>query len=135
MAFSPDDIRANREYFAAKLRAEKQKVDVAAKVKKEPNAGDFLLLDVRTRDAFAAGHIAGALSVPVADIPKLAPKLGQGRSAVRRDGVPVQGDERRLGRVAGGAAPHARGGAGGRREVRGVRVTERACAGGVRPAS
>jgi rhodanese-related sulfurtransferase len=82
MAFSPDDIRANREYFAAKLRAEKQKVDVAAKVKKEPNAGDFLLLDVRTRDAFAAGHIAGALSVPVAEIPKLAPKLPKDKELV-----------------------------------------------------
>ena len=75
MAFSQDDVQANREFFAAKLRAEKQKVDVLAKVKKEPGAGDFLLLDVRTRDAFAQGHIAGALSVPLADIPKLAPKL------------------------------------------------------------
>ena len=75
MPFSPDDIRANREHFAATLRSETLKVDVVAKVKKEPSAGDFLLLDVRTREAFADGHIAGALSVPLADIPKLAPKL------------------------------------------------------------
>jgi rhodanese-related sulfurtransferase len=82
MAFSQDDIRANREHFAAKLRAEKQKVEVVAKVKKEPSAGDFLLLDVRTRDAFTSGHIAGALSVPLADIPRLAPKLPKDKELV-----------------------------------------------------
>jgi rhodanese-related sulfurtransferase len=82
MAFSQDDIRANRDYYAAKLRAEKQKVDVLAKVKKEAGAGDFLLLDVRAREAFAQGHIAGALSVPLADIPKLAPKLPRDKELV-----------------------------------------------------
>jgi rhodanese-related sulfurtransferase len=82
MAFSQDEVRANRDYFAAKLRAEKQKVDVVARVKKEPGAGDFLLLDVRQRDAFAQGHIAGAFSVPLAEIPKLAAKLPKDKELV-----------------------------------------------------
>ncbi len=82
MAFSQDDLRANREYFAAKLRAEKQKVDVVAKVKKEAGAGDFLLLDVRTREAYADGHIAGALSVPLADVAKVAPTLPRDKELV-----------------------------------------------------
>ncbi len=82
MAFSQDDIRANREFFAAKLRSEKQKVDVLARVRKEPGAGDFLLLDVRTRDAFAQGHIAGALSAPLADISKLAASLPREKELV-----------------------------------------------------
>jgi hypothetical protein len=30
MAFNPDDIRANRDYFLEKLRAEKQRNDVFA---------------------------------------------------------------------------------------------------------
>ncbi len=82
MAFSQEDVRANRDYFAAKLRAEKQKVDVVAKVKKEPGAGDFLLLDVRQRDAFVQGHIAGALSVPLAEIPRFAAKLPKEKELV-----------------------------------------------------
>jgi rhodanese-related sulfurtransferase len=32
------------------------------------NAGDVTLIDVRPRDEFAAGHIPGALSVPVAEL-------------------------------------------------------------------
>jgi rhodanese-related sulfurtransferase len=82
MTISQDEVRANRDYFAAKLRAEKQKVDVVAKVKKEAGAGDFLLLDVRQRDAFAQGHIAGALSVPLAEIPKLAATLPREKELV-----------------------------------------------------
>ncbi len=82
MAFSQDEVRANRDYFAAKLRAEKQKVEVVAKAKREPGAGDFLLLDVRQRDAFAQGHIPGALSAPLAEIPELAPKLPKDKELV-----------------------------------------------------
>jgi rhodanese-related sulfurtransferase len=43
---------------------------------------DFLLLDVRTRDAFAQGHIAGALSVPLSEIPRLAGKLPKDKELV-----------------------------------------------------
>src|SRR5439155_1514490 len=53
MAFSPDDIRANREFFAAKLRAEAEKQSVVNWVKKEPGAKEIVLLDARASAALA----------------------------------------------------------------------------------
>ena len=53
MAFSEEDVRKNREYFAEKLRAERQLTDVQAWAKKEPGAPQIALLDTRSRDAFA----------------------------------------------------------------------------------
>jgi hypothetical protein len=53
MTFSSTDIRANYEYFAHKLRAEKQRNDVLKAV--EANTFDFVLLDTRGREAFANG--------------------------------------------------------------------------------
>ncbi|MFL5264634.1 MAG: rhodanese-like domain-containing protein [Anaeromyxobacteraceae bacterium] len=82
MAFSQEDLRANREYFAAKLRAERQKADVIKQVKKEPGAPDFVLVDTRARDAYAQGHIPGALCVPLAELAALAPKLPKDRELV-----------------------------------------------------
>jgi hypothetical protein len=75
MPFSPKDIRANRDYFVHKLRAEKQKNDVIKKVKGEPGAGEFLLLDVRSRDAFAKAHIRGAFSAPLEELGALMAQL------------------------------------------------------------
>jgi rhodanese-related sulfurtransferase len=80
MAFSAEDIRANREYFAAKLRAEKQKADIIRKVKQ--GSGDFLLLDVRPRDAFRKGHIEGALCVPFEELARLLPQLPKDKELV-----------------------------------------------------
>jgi rhodanese-related sulfurtransferase len=82
MAFSQEDLRANREYFAAKLRAERQKADVVKKVKREPDAPDFVLVDTRPREAFAKGHIQGAVSVPLAELRQLAPKLPRDKELV-----------------------------------------------------
>jgi Rhodanese-like domain len=82
MAFSREDIRANREYFANKLRAEKQKNDVIKRVKGEPGAGEFLLLDVRPRDAFAKAHIRGAFSAPLEELGALTAQLPQDRELV-----------------------------------------------------
>jgi rhodanese-related sulfurtransferase len=82
MAFSNDDIKANREFFAAKLRAEKQKSDVQHWVKGEPAGGDFVLLDLRTRDAFAKAHIKGALSAPLAELRDLIAQLPRERELV-----------------------------------------------------
>jgi rhodanese-related sulfurtransferase len=82
MAFSQDDIRANREYFAAKLKAERQKADVVKKVNGEPGAPDFVLVDTRPREAYAQGHIRGAINVPIAEIAKLAPKLPREKELV-----------------------------------------------------
>jgi rhodanese-related sulfurtransferase len=82
MAFSQEDLRANRDYFAAKLRAERQKADVVKKVKGEAGAPDFVLVDTRPREAYAQGHIKGAVNVPLAEIAKLAPKLPRDKELV-----------------------------------------------------
>jgi rhodanese-related sulfurtransferase len=80
MAFSPDEIRANRDYFASKIRAEKQKADVIKKVKGKQES--FLLLDTRTRDAFEKGHIEGAFCLPLDEIGVLAAGLPKDRELV-----------------------------------------------------
>jgi len=82
MPFSREDIQANREYFAHKLRAEKQKNDVIKMVKGEPGVGEFLLLDVRSRDAFAKAHIKGAFSAPLEELGALMAQLPQDRELV-----------------------------------------------------
>jgi rhodanese-related sulfurtransferase len=82
MAFSQEDVRKNREYFAEKLRAERQLTDVQAWVKKEPGAAQIALLDTRSRDAFAKGHIPGAVSAPVAELSQLASQLPRDKELV-----------------------------------------------------
>jgi rhodanese-related sulfurtransferase len=77
MAFNPDEIRANRDYFAAKLQAERQKADVVKKVKE--SKGDFILLDTRARQAFDQGHIPGAWCLPLEEIDTLAAQLPKDR--------------------------------------------------------
>jgi rhodanese-related sulfurtransferase len=77
MAFNPDEIHANRDYFAAKLRAERQKADVVRKVKE--GKGDFILLDTRGRQAFAQGHITGAWCLPLEELDALAAQLPKDR--------------------------------------------------------
>jgi len=80
MAFSDEDVRANRDFFIAKLRAEKQLHDVVRKVKE--GKGDFLLIDARPREAFLQGHIPGACSLPIDAIDRLAPSLPRDRELV-----------------------------------------------------
>ena len=74
------ETRANRDYFAAKLRAERQIVDVIRKVKE--GKGDFVLVDARGREAFALGHIPGALCVPLPELDRLLPQLPRDRELV-----------------------------------------------------
>lgn len=74
------ETRANRDYFAAKLRAERQIVDVIRKVKE--GEGDFVLVDTRGREAYAAGHIPGALCVPLGELDRLLPQLPRDRELV-----------------------------------------------------
>ena len=82
MAFPAEDIRANREYFAAKLKAERQMNDVARWSEGKPGSAEFLLLDVRGRDAFAKAHIQGALCVPPDELDALAGKLPRDKELV-----------------------------------------------------
>ena len=80
-AFGPEDIAANRRYFADKLRAEKGFSAAVAKAK-GTGGGDFLLVDTRGRDAYAKAHIPGALCVPVPEIPALSAKLPRDKELV-----------------------------------------------------
>jgi rhodanese-related sulfurtransferase len=82
MAFSPDDIQANKDYFAAKLRAEAQKQSVIDWVKKQPSAPDIVLVDTRSRDAFAKAHIEGAISVPLEEVKQAAAQLPRDKTLV-----------------------------------------------------
>jgi rhodanese-related sulfurtransferase len=81
MAYTPDDVRANRDFFAAKLRAEKQKTEVVKKVK-DGLGHDFVLLDVRPRAAFRKAHIQGAWSAPYEELAALLPLLPRDRELV-----------------------------------------------------
>ena len=83
MSFSAEDIEANRRYFAAKLHANRQLHDLVHKVKRDaPSPGDFLLVDVRGRDAFARAHVPGALCVPATELGALAARLPRERELV-----------------------------------------------------
>lgn len=82
MAFSEQEIKANRDYFAAKIAAEKQRFTVSKWAEGKPGAGDFLLLDVRDRESFGAGHIKGALSVPESELKTLMSGLPKDRELV-----------------------------------------------------
>ena len=81
MSFDRNDIEANRRYFEAKLRAERQITDVAKKVQGKAKA-DFLLVDARGRDAYAKAHIPGALCVPLKEVESLAPLLPRDKELV-----------------------------------------------------
>jgi rhodanese-related sulfurtransferase len=82
MEHTQEEIKANRDYFAAKLAAEKTKHSVSqwAAVGHDPE--EFLLLDVRDRASFAQGHIKGALSVPEAELDALMARLPKDRVLV-----------------------------------------------------
>src|SRR5207302_6040385 len=81
MPFTAEEIQANREFFADKLRAMEQKTDVEHWVKGE-GAHDFLLVDVRGRDPFAKAHVQGAVCVPIQEIEQLAPQLPKDKPLV-----------------------------------------------------
>jgi rhodanese-related sulfurtransferase len=52
------------EHFTASLAFETDCADVHAALAGEPNAIDFVLLDVRSPAMFARGHVPGAVSLP-----------------------------------------------------------------------
>jgi len=80
MAFTNDEIRANRDYFVQKLRAEKQRTDVLRAV--ESGTFDFVLLDARGKEAFNNGHIPGALCAPLEELGQLAAQLPKDKEIV-----------------------------------------------------
>lgn len=56
-----------KSYFAAKLSAELGPHNLKRMV--DAKANDFLVLDVRAKDAFEDAHIPGAKSIPFEDLP------------------------------------------------------------------
>ena len=80
MAFTRDEIRANRDYFAKKLQAEKARAGVLHAV--EDDNFDFVLLDTRGREPFASGHIPGALCAPADELEQLVGILRKDRELV-----------------------------------------------------
>ncbi len=80
MTFTADEIRANRDYFAHKLHAEKQRADVLKAV--EAGKFDFVLLDTRGREAYASGHIPGALCAPLEEFDQILPQLPKDKEIV-----------------------------------------------------
>ena len=80
MRFTSDEIQSNRDYFAHKLRVEKQRNDVLHAV--EGGNFDFVLLDTRGRQAFDSGHIPGALCAPLEELEQLTPTLPKDKEVV-----------------------------------------------------
>jgi rhodanese-related sulfurtransferase len=81
--FSQKDIDANRDYFVAKLRAYRQLHDLIHKVKGDTAApSDFLLLDVRARQAFNKAHVPGAICAPFEELGELSARLPRDRELV-----------------------------------------------------
>jgi rhodanese-related sulfurtransferase len=72
--------RLQKQWFQAKLAAEKQKVEVAKKVK--DGVGDFVLLDTRDRASFEKDHLPGAVSMPLAEVGERAGELDPGKEYV-----------------------------------------------------
>jgi rhodanese-related sulfurtransferase len=80
MTFTPEEIRANRDHFARKLRTEKQRADVLHVV--ETGTFDFVLLDTRGRERFGGGHIPGAWCAPLDELDRLMPLLPDDKEIV-----------------------------------------------------
>jgi rhodanese-related sulfurtransferase len=60
------ELSLQKQWFAAKLAAEKPKMAVVAKVKE--GKGDFVLVDTRDRVSYEKEHIPGAISMPTQEI-------------------------------------------------------------------
>jgi len=60
----------------------RQLAEVQLWSERQPGALDLVLVDARSADAFARGHIAGALSVPLDDVARLAGQLPRGKELV-----------------------------------------------------
>jgi len=73
-------IQSNRDYFIQKLNAEKQRNDVLKAV--EANSFDFVLVDTRGREAFASGHIRGAVCIPETELKEAISQLPRDKEIV-----------------------------------------------------
>lgn len=77
---SPEQLARLKAYYDDKLCGE---VEInAVKHKVQEGRGVFVLLDARARDGFLAGHIRGALSVPLDQAAEAAKTLPADRQYV-----------------------------------------------------
>lgn len=77
------EIELQKQWYRAKLAAEKQKVDVARKVKEGPGSKlEFVVLDTRDRASYEKEHIPGAVAMPLAEVEKLAGGLDRAKEYV-----------------------------------------------------
>ena len=81
MALNQDQIRVNRDYFAHKLQAEKQR-NTVLKAVEGAVPFDFVLLDTGGREPFSQGHIPGAWCVPAPQVAEIAPRLPRDKDLV-----------------------------------------------------
>ena len=111
-------------HFSGRLAVETDAADVAAALADGPP--DFVLVDARSRDAYARGHLPGAISLPHAEIDERSvgraaarargglllgaglQRRGQGGAPARGARAPGQGDAWGL-RVLGSGGPSRRG--------------------------
>ena len=80
MSWNDADIHRNRDYFARKLHATKERSAVVKAIEHGPF--EFVLLDTRGRDAFAFGHITGAWCAPLDELDSLISRLPRDRELV-----------------------------------------------------
>ena len=80
MAIEKELIQSNRDYFIQKLNAEKQRNDVRKAV--EANSFNFVLVDTRGREAFASGHIRGAVCIAEGELDQAISQLPRDKEIV-----------------------------------------------------
>ena len=72
-----------KQWFRAKLAAEKQKAEVVRKIKDGPaSKQDFVLLDARDRASYDKEHFPGAISMPLDEVESLASGLDPAKEYV-----------------------------------------------------
>lgn len=80
MTSQTEQVQSNRDYFIQKLSAEKQRNDVFRAI--EADSFDFVLVDTRGREAFASGHIRGAVCIPESELDALISQLPRDKEIV-----------------------------------------------------
>jgi rhodanese-related sulfurtransferase len=69
-------------YFADKLAAELGPHNVKRLLDLGGGERDFVLLDVRSREGYRAGHLPGAISIPFEELPKRMAELPKDREII-----------------------------------------------------
>jgi rhodanese-related sulfurtransferase len=81
MATREQEMVLQKQWFRAKLAAEKPKAEVAKKLK-EGSELDFVLLDARDRASYEKERLPGALPMPLDEVERLADSLDPAKEYV-----------------------------------------------------